>query len=463
MNKPEYFRRDDFDDQQYESLVQAGIAAVKGGDKEQGINLLSKASQMKPGDARPWLWLSATTTDLQEQRNYLEYALAAEPNNSAARQGLVLLSEQVDKTRLLKEGEGIEPRNPVEPEEAKSKQIFSCPNCGGEMTFNLEQQLVCEFCGHSEEIKNNHAADEAEQVLEFVLPTTRGHLWSEAQQHLVCSQCGAMSLLAEGVTATECPYCGSNQLVTSNALSELVDPQVIAPAKLNAKEAANRMRDWLGGGWFAPDDLRKLAQNFALRPAYYPFWTFDGTLHLKWTCEINEGSSDSPNWVPRNGVELEMFDDVLVPGIKALLKENLAQLEPFKLKDLIEFDPSYLAGWTALAYDHPLADASLVARQKVVRKARSQLSSRVQPGDQKRNLKSNNVEWSGMTFKHVLLPLWLGNYRYQDKDYRIMINGFTGKVAGKKPVDMVKVGLAVTSGVVFLILLIMILAGLFTG
>ena len=129
--------------------------------------------------------------------------------------------------------------------------------------------------------------------------------------------------------ATECPYCGSHQLLTSPKASQLIDPNVIAPAKLNEKEITDKFREWLGKGWFAPDDLRRLAQSSALRPAYYPFWTFDGTLHLSWTCEVNEGTSKYPHWVPRSGVELEMFDDVLVPGIKALMKESISPLGPF--------------------------------------------------------------------------------------------------------------------------------------
>ncbi|MEN6392243.1 MAG: hypothetical protein ABFD53_00315, partial [Anaerolineaceae bacterium] len=133
MDKPDYFRRDDFDEQQYESLIQAGIAAVKAKDYEQGISLLLKATQMKPGDARPWIWLSATTSDPQEQRNYLEYALAIDPNNSAARQGLVLLSEQLDKSLLLKEGEAIVSQPSQEPEMVAGKQVFSCSKCGGHM------------------------------------------------------------------------------------------------------------------------------------------------------------------------------------------------------------------------------------------------------------------------------------------------------------------------------------------
>ncbi|NMC14245.1 MAG: hypothetical protein GYA34_15340, partial [Chloroflexi bacterium] len=166
-------------------------------------------------------------------------------------------------------------------------------------------------------------------------------------------------------------------------------------------------------------------------------------------------------WIPRSGVELENFDDVLIPGMKALLKENISQLEPFHLKELVEFDPSFIAGWTALAYDHPLADASLVARHKVVRKVRSQLYGRVLPGEQKRNLKSGGTNWSGMTFKLILLPLWLGNYRYQGKDYRILVNGTTGKIAGEKPADIVKVGLAVISGLILLVLLVLLFAEFF--
>lgn len=460
MDKPDYFRRDDFDEQQYESLIQAGIAAVKAKDYEQGISLLLKATQMKPGDARPWIWLSATTSDPQEQRNYLGYALAIDPNNSAARQGLVLLSEKLDKSLLMKEGEAIESQPSQEPEMVAGKQVFSCSKCGGHMYFNLQQQLVCEFCGYTEEVTKNHTADEEEQVLDFVLPTVQGHQWSDIQQQMVCSQCGAVSLLSQNVMATECPYCGSHQLLTSPKASQLIDPNVIAPAKLNEKEIADKFRVWLGKGWFAPDDLRRLAQSSALRPAYYPFWTFDGTLHLSWTCEVNEGTSKYPHWVPRSGVELEMFDDVLVPGIKALMKESISPLGPFHLKELAEFNPSYIAGWTALAYDHPLADASLVARQLVVRRVRSQLYNRLQISQSKRKLKSNGTNWSGMTFKLVLLPLWSGSYRYQGKDYRILINGCNGNVAGQKPTDMVKVWLAVISAIILLVLIGVLIAEL---
>jgi DNA-directed RNA polymerase subunit RPC12/RpoP len=440
MNNPDYTRRMDFDEQQYRQIVSAGVAAVKGGERPQARVLLRKAVEMKPTDPQPWIWLSATTDDLAEQRDYLEHAVAADPNNGAAKRGLVLLSEKLDRARLLAEGQGIVPRQPQQPEEATIAKTFTCPNCGGHMRYDHERgSLLCEFCGQAQAAPHQPAGEAAEQTLDFVLPTTRGHRWAEAQQRLECSQCGAISLLPPGQSSAECPYCGSRRLVESEESTELVDPQVIGLAKFDEKQAARRLRAWLGRGWFAPDDLRKLALTASLRRAYYPFWTFDGTLQMNWSCEVNQGTSRNANWVRRTGEEFQFFDDVLVPGLRKLKRDELKPIEPFKLKELVEFKPDYLAAWNAMTYDLSLADASLQARERVARLLRRQLYGRVLPGSEKRNVQSGAVNWSGMTFKLVMLPLWQGAYRYRGRSYRVWINGQTGKVGGAKPRDPLKI------------------------
>jgi hypothetical protein len=133
-----------------------------------------------------------------------------------------------------------------------------------------------------------------------------------------------------------------------------------------------------------------------------------------------------------------MFDDLLVPGLKSIKFKDLNRLGMFYLKDVVEFSPDYLAGWPALTYDRPLAKATLLAREQIVRKVRRELHFRVLPGQQKRNLNTGGVNWSDMTFKHVLLPVWIGVYRYKGKDYNVMVNGQTGYVTGDKPKDTLK-------------------------
>lgn len=444
MDQPDYIPPAEFDELYYEQILNTGIAAARVGDYKQARPLLVKSSEMKPGDPLPWLWLSAATDDLDEQRDFLERALAADPTNAAARRGLVMLSDKLDKSRLLGEERGFQPLRPVEPQEACILQTFTCSRCGGRMEFDIQQQnAVCLSCGYVEVIEEEVQA--GEQLLDFVLPTTRAHRWAEAQHRLACSQCGAVSVLPPGQTTSECPYCGSHLLIASDETAELVDPSLIGVARFDEKQAQRRLRLWLGNGWFIPDDLKSMARASRLRSAYYPFWIFDGTLQMKWICQVNEGTSRNAFWTARKGVETEIFDDVMVPGLRSMDSRELAGAEPFRLKELVQFKPEILAGWKALTYDLSLADASLKAREKVARNLRRELYSRVLLGYEKRDLRSGSVSWGGITYKLVLLPLWVGTYRYRGKIYRLLINGQTGKVGGEKPVDTIKVvGLVLT-------------------
>ena len=59
-----------------------------------------------------------------------------------------------------------------------------------------------------------------------------------------------------------------------------------------------------------------------------------------------------------------------------------------------------------------------------------------------------------MTFKHVLLPLWIAAYRYRDKTYRFIINGRSGRVYGERPYSAIKIIAAVLLGAVAMALLL---------
>ena len=47
------------------------------------------------------------------------------------------------------------------------------------------------------------------------------------------------------------------------------------------------------------------------------------------------------------------------------------------------------------------------------------------------------------TFKHVLLPLWLGAFRYSGKTYHVSVNGQNGEVQGERPYSAWKIFLLV--------------------
>jgi DNA-directed RNA polymerase subunit RPC12/RpoP len=457
---------DSFNAREFEQHIQDAITAIKNGDKSLAKRLLEQALLMNNTDARVWVWLSATTDDLQERRSYLERAVATDPSNATAKRGLMMLSEKLDKTRLIPEGEAFVPQGTPTPENAETK-TYICPNCGAKISFDIHEiHLVCQFCGYTHKVDESVISDSSEQVLDVVLPTTTAHRWAESQARVTCEQCGVVIILPTGQTADSCPYCASNRFISSASLMELIDPQMIGLFKVDPGNAAKSIKTWLGKGMLSPDDLAAQHSGMQLHPAYYPFWVFEGTLEIPWFCDVNVGSGKAAVWEAHTGSQFEMFENVLIPGLRKISKSDLAGIEPFILNDLVDFSPDYLAGWVALTYDQPLADASLLAREKVIQKVRSTLAGLVEPNRQKRNFSIGAGKWSGLTYKLALLPIYIGNYPFQGKRYRLLINGQTGKVHGDKPVDTLKTAMIIIGGIILFIILLVIFWSLlnwFTG
>jgi len=138
---------------------------------------------------------------------------------------------------------------------------------------------------------------------------------------------------------------------------------------------------------------------------------------------------------------------------------HLERLGPFDLSQAEGLQPAHLAGWPAILYDVSLAQASSRGREKALRQRLRLAPGASQPDLDRRELKIRSSSWSGMTYRHILVPLWLGEYRFQGRFYRLYINGQSGGVTGEKPVDRVKILLSVLSGLLLLGLLLYLLAG----
>src|SRR5512136_2680348 len=257
---------------EFEQHIQDGIIAVKNGNPTLAKKLLDQAALMNDADPRIWIWLSATTDDLPERRAYLERAVALDPSNATAKRGLLLVTEKLEKSQLMPEGEAYTPSSEPAPQEAVLK-TYICPNCGASISFDIhETTLVCQFCGLTSKVDQHMIDASTDQVLDVTLPTERAHRWAESQTRLTCEQCGAIIILPPGQTADTCPYCAANRFVSSQSLMELVDPKMIGLFKVDLQGAGASVKTWLSKGFLAPDDLSVRHAGMQLHPAYYPFW-----------------------------------------------------------------------------------------------------------------------------------------------------------------------------------------------
>ena len=115
----------------------------------------------------------------------------------------------------------------------------------------------------------------------------------------------------------------------------------------------------------------------------------------------------------------------------------MERLEPWPLEKCLPFNQQVLAGLFARTYDVPLDDGFSQARHRMETALTTDVRQRI--GGDEQSIASQKTSYSGVTFKHLLLPVWLLAYRYQEKPYRVVINAVTGEVSGERPYSMYKI------------------------
>ena len=141
-----------------------------------------------------------------------------------------------------------------------------------------------------------------------------------------------------------------------------------------------------------------------------------------------------------------------MPGTKGLPLDLLKGIEPFPTVEAVPYDTAFLSGHVVEHYQVVLLDAAQQSLEQMHAKLVSLCASQV-PGDTHRNLEIA-PEYSGRTFKHVLVPVWLLQYNYGTKSYQVIANGYTGTIAGRRPYSPWKIALAILLAAVVALILI---------
>jgi hypothetical protein len=350
--------------------------------------------------------------------------------------------------------------------EATARQKFSCPACGGEARWEpAKQALVCPFCGTTSPAQVE-LSPSGEQVLKEhdLVAALRGipdaaRGWQAQRTSVRCQSCQAISVFDPQRVGQRCDFCGSSALVPYEEIKEAFRPESLLPMKVSETNVRDNIRQWYRSRWFAPNKLKRAALTDTVKGVYIPYWTFDAQVHADWTAEsgyyyyVTETYRDANGntqtrqvrkvrWVPSSGSLDHFFNDELVPASRGVHPDMLRRIEPFPTTtDLVPYNAGYLSGWVVERYQIDLLAAARQARQRMDAQMEQLCASRV-PGDTHRNLHVD-TDYSGQTFKHLLAPIWLLTYNYGPKSFQVVINGYTGKMAGKYPKSWVKITLAI--------------------
>ncbi len=356
--------------------------------------------------------------------------------------------------------EGIDVYAPTPPEQAPQQEIvnFKCPQCGAETAYSVaDGGLKCTHCGYYQPPAAKAVGTRAAEQ-EFTVETVNlaAHGWGVSRKELACNKCGAVTSIAADALTLTCPFCGSREVVQREEVQEVLRPRFLIPFKIDVEACKTIARQWLGSSWMTPAELQKVAVMATFSGIFLPYWTFDALTSADWKAEVGHTvtrthhdskgqvrTSTEIVWRWESGRAQVKIDDLVVPGTVRLSGLLLNKLRNYDLRQLTPYDPEFLAGFQAQAYDVPLEKAWDAGRQEMRERTRQACLSQASTS-KVRNF-SMMVDFADERWRYILLPIYLAAYRYADKTYQVIVNGETGAIAGQRPVDWNKVWLAIAA------------------
>ena len=320
---------------------------------------------------------------------------------------------------------------------------YKCPNCGGGLVFDPKtQKLTCEYCLSEFSEKEIEGGQEPESVSNE--STSPKH--SEDAVAYTCPSCGAEIVTDETTAATFCYYC-HNPVVLSGHVSGEFLPDHILPFAIDRKRAEEMFLTWIGKKKFVPRSFYDKSQLEKLSGVYFPYLlyscTVDGKLQAEaekqrtWTTGNTRFTEHKQYRIQREGTL-----DVKNLARNALSKSNKELVEgvlPFETDAMAPFQTNYLSGFMAEKRDMDSDGFTAEAEQEVRNYTIQNLTSTISEYSSVR-VQDSETRIRGAKWQYAMLPVWVMTYRHkeQGKTYYFAMNGQTGKICGKLPVDSKK-------------------------
>ena len=335
-----------------------------------------------------------------------------------------------------------------------ASMTYKCPSCGGYLEFNpARQRFACPYCGSSFQENELKQPDvpAVENAAESAAGSVRGY-------H--CQTCGAEIVVGETTAATRCYYC-HNPVVLTDRLANDFRPDGVIPFKSGKKEAEDQFRRFIDRKKFIDRDFFSTAQLEDFSGVYYPYWygdvegpaTFDG-----------EGTRSSVAVGPRETVTTTrvfkvrregrlQFRNMVRKGLSSVDRQLSDGIHPYRMEEMKDFSGGYLSGFMAERRDIEKASA----QAEMEREANGYAATLMRTGGSFDSLTGKaSFKADRANMRSVLLPAWVLTYksRKDGTPYYYMMNGQTGAVCGKLPINWKKLlaTAAVIGGAVFLLL-----------
>ena len=329
---------------------------------------------------------------------------------------------------------------------------YKCPNCGAYVAFRPDKQKwSCDFC----------SADFTEQDL---LPKAEAYA-EEAERKFVqaagsqeaaepefaageqvayhCASCGSEIITDATTVATHCYYC-HNPVVLQGKLTADMKPDQVLPFTIGKGAAVQQFMDWIRKKRFVPKGFFSQEEVNSMTGVYYP--------HFITECEMDaalegEGKkitttttaryivTKTDHYSFRRRADIH-FSNVMRSALKSVDRKLSDGIHPFPLDEVKPFSSAYLSGFLAERRDIDAAELEEDIRGELTGYAKPMLAEGLPYQSYTGNATGCVTRQST---RYALLPAWVLTYQNRkskdNQPYYYVMNGSTGKVCGKLPID----------------------------
>lgn len=331
--------------------------------------------------------------------------------------------------------------------------IFKCPGCNGNMTFDIEKQmLVCQSCGTEIDAE---AYDEKKLVFEG------GQEYGEGISCYRCPTCSAEVEVDSSQATCTCRYCGIEMAVFAVESGRMA-PEKIIPFELEQEEAETAFCKW----WLEHDTMPKFNRKhmkFTIRPMYMPVWLVDantktdmsavvkreekiggtysysGLQAHQWgmkqdSLTFSDRDTRTRNYLIHKSLYTKFF---MVPSNAShhFSGTRFFGIEPYNYMKLEDFAPGYISGLPAEHYSIDANEIVPRALDRIKGFGVEQCKTYIlgsHTGESEIIEEAGciqSVELKQITY--AMVPVWICSYTFRGKKHMVYVNGQTGKTDGE--------------------------------
>ena len=351
----------------------------------------------------------------------------------------------------------------------EATKTYPCAACGGDLKFNpATQKLACEHCGAAFDVEDVGTPVAERDLREALRLVKQGALARTDQvlageKEVVCQNCGGHTTFTGSLTSNNCPYCLTPiQRDDVHDAPDRLPVDGVVPFAIDQRKAQDLIHTWINKRWFAPNEFKSYGRTGSFQSVYGAYFTYDAETLTHYRGErgddytVGEGDDrrTETRWHNVSGQVANSFDDITVFANTGMDAKRVAKLEPWPTLEAKPFSAQYVAGHLCRTYDRDVEECLNDATDTMTATIRSTVKSDI--GGDRQKIHSMDIQWRTMTYKHLLMPIWLLTVIYLQKPYQVYINGVTGEVHGARPYSKVKIITAVAIAVALAILIAVI-------